>query len=216
MGIREDRKEQTIRSILDAAAMEFAETGFEGARVDQIAERAGVNKAMIYYHIGDKQALYSRILHDVLGHTAERMASGIQSVQTPREKLRAYIQSLGKTVLEHPYGPRIMMREMASGGQALPDVAIEDFAAIIGMVADVIASGVHTGEFVEVNPITLHLMVVGGLSYCRSALPVMARYPAQVAALVKINDIGNTEELLDQFENIVYSALTGPSHKEMT
>ncbi|MCP3955332.1 MAG: TetR family transcriptional regulator, partial [Desulfobacterales bacterium] len=116
MSIRQDRKEQTVRSILDAAAQEFAETGFEGARMDRIADRAGANKAMIYYHIGDKQVLYTRVLHEVLGHTAARMAESIQAAGTPRKKIKAYIRSIGQTVLEHPYMPRIMMREMASGG----------------------------------------------------------------------------------------------------
>jgi AcrR family transcriptional regulator len=44
--------------ILAAAAAEFAERGFAGARVDRIARRARVNKAMIYYHFASKQRLY--------------------------------------------------------------------------------------------------------------------------------------------------------------
>ena len=56
-------KDQERRDrILDAASAVFAELGFAGARVDDIAERAGVNKAMLYYHVGDKQALYSAVL----------------------------------------------------------------------------------------------------------------------------------------------------------
>ena len=49
-------------AILDAASAEFAERGFAGARVDEIAARAGVNKAMLYYRIGDKQTLYNAVL----------------------------------------------------------------------------------------------------------------------------------------------------------
>ena len=214
MNIRQARKEQTVRSILDAAAGEFAETGFEGARVDRIAERAGANKAMIYYHIGDKQALYSRVLHEVLGHTAARMDKNIQVAATPREKLKAYIRSVGQTVLEHPYMPRIMMREMASGGQALPDIVIDDFTAIIRMVHDVIQAGVDNGEFTELNPIALHLMVIGGLSYGRAAVPIMARYPKQVAALAGTSDVVNMEGLLNQIEIIVHSALAGHNHRD--
>ncbi|MDX2511467.1 MAG: TetR family transcriptional regulator, partial [Desulfobacterales bacterium] len=206
MNIRQARKEQTVRNILDAAAREFSETGFEGARMDRIANRAGANKAMIYYHIGDKQVLYTNVLHEVLGHTAARMADNIQSAGTPRKKLKAYIRSIGQTVTEHPFMRRIMMREMASGGRALPDIVIDDFAAIIGMVSGVIQAGVHSGEFVEVDPFVLHLMVIGGLTYGRAAVPVMSRYPEQVAALTGANDIVNTPNLLDQIETIVLSA----------
>ena len=48
--------------ILAAAALEFAERGYAGARVDRIARRARVNKAMLYYHFGSKQGLYRTLL----------------------------------------------------------------------------------------------------------------------------------------------------------
>ncbi|MCP3955630.1 MAG: hypothetical protein GY697_25935, partial [Desulfobacterales bacterium] len=145
---------------------------------------------------------------------AARMAESIQAAGTPRKKIKAYIRSIGQTVLEHPYMPRIMMREMASGGQALPDIAIEGFAAIIGMVAEVISSGVASGEFEDLNPLTLHLMVIGGLTYCRAAGPIIARYPAQASAQAKIKDFGDKTVLLDQVETIILSALRKKRCKE--
>ena len=48
--------------ILAAAAEVFASVGFGGARIDDIAERAGINKAMLYYHVGDKERLYATVL----------------------------------------------------------------------------------------------------------------------------------------------------------
>ena len=50
------------RTILDAAAKVFAEKGYDGARVDEIAAEAGMNKAMLYYRIGDKEELYRRVV----------------------------------------------------------------------------------------------------------------------------------------------------------
>jgi len=48
--------------ILDAALVEFAEFGRAGARVDRIAQRAGLNKAMLYYHFGSKDDLFSALI----------------------------------------------------------------------------------------------------------------------------------------------------------
>jgi AcrR family transcriptional regulator len=63
--------------ILAAAAEVFAQIGFAGARVDDIAARAGVNKAMLYYHVGDKERLYTAVLVEVLdrGSAALREAA---------------------------------------------------------------------------------------------------------------------------------------------
>src|SRR5215475_3508755 len=48
--------------ILDAAKQEFATHGLAGARVDRIADKAGANKRMLYYHVGKKDDLYLEVL----------------------------------------------------------------------------------------------------------------------------------------------------------
>ncbi len=50
------------KTILKAAARVFAEKGWSGARVDEIAAEAGLNKAMLYYRVGDKEELYRRVV----------------------------------------------------------------------------------------------------------------------------------------------------------
>lgn len=52
----------TPERILDAAASEFAEHGFSGVRMTHVARRAGVNKALVYRHFGDKEGLYQATL----------------------------------------------------------------------------------------------------------------------------------------------------------
>lgn len=54
--------DRTVQTILAAATLEFAEKGIAGARVDAIAERAGVNKRMLYHYFGDKGGLYLAVL----------------------------------------------------------------------------------------------------------------------------------------------------------
>src|SRR5947209_14597739 len=61
--------------ILAAAALEFSERGFAGARVDRIAHRARVNKAMLYYHFTSKQRLYRTLLRRMFTRAAERLQS---------------------------------------------------------------------------------------------------------------------------------------------
>ena len=58
--------ERTRERILDAAVVEFAAEGFTGARVDSIADKAGVNKRMLYHYFGNKQDLFLAIIHDRL------------------------------------------------------------------------------------------------------------------------------------------------------
>ena len=65
------KSEITRQKILDAAETEFASVGLYGARVDAIAEKAGVNKRMIYVHFGSKEQLYTAVLTVVYNRLAQ-------------------------------------------------------------------------------------------------------------------------------------------------
>src|SRR6476659_8572679 len=99
--------------ILAAAAGEFAERGFGGARVDRIARRARVNKAMLYYHFKSKQALYRALLRQMFTLAAGRLQAIAQSDRTPADKLDDVIAALAELIAEHASFPAIMLREVA-------------------------------------------------------------------------------------------------------
>jgi len=65
MNSKQSKSEITKSKILAAAEIEFSEKGFFGARIDEIAERAGVNKRMIYEHFESKDGLYNTVLLSV-------------------------------------------------------------------------------------------------------------------------------------------------------
>jgi AcrR family transcriptional regulator len=208
MTVQEKKKQATVERILSAALQVFADSGFEGARIDEIAARAAVNKAMIYYHIGDKKALYSRVLHEVFGDTALRMADDVNRCATPVEKIRAYIRSIGQTLEKHPQLPRIMMRELASGGLHLPEIVAQDLASIIGLIRSIIRQGYGQGVFKKLDPLVLHLMVLGGISFYRAGIPVRRRYAAQMGENAAENGDDHLTHLLQNVENIILCALT--------
>jgi AcrR family transcriptional regulator len=133
-----EKRSQTTRRILKAAADVFSEVGFDGARVDQIAKRAEVNKAMIYYHIGEKQALYAQVIHDVFGSVAEQVIRNIKTAQSPQDKLKTYIRTLAGLLDQHPELAAIMLREQASGGKNLPEVIVKDLARIVGIISEIL------------------------------------------------------------------------------
>ncbi|MCU0576900.1 MAG: TetR family transcriptional regulator [Desulfobacterota bacterium] len=173
---REDRSESksgTLGRILVAAREEFAQKGFAGARVDGIARRAGVNKATLYYQIGDKKALYAEVIHDVVGTAAMKIAEGIRDEVSPEDKIRTYIKILAKTFDDNPQMPRIIMREIASGGQNLPGVFFQDLMSIIATLTDIIDQGRASGVFAEAMPLLVHFMAIGATVIYKSVAPIM-------------------------------------------
>src|SRR6266581_1310982 len=75
---------RTQERILAAALKEFSAKGFAGARVDEIARRAAINKRMLYHYFGDKKGLFREVLRRKI---AERQAWGVATPDEPSESL---------------------------------------------------------------------------------------------------------------------------------
>lgn len=84
--------ERTRASILEAAKREFSERGLEGARVDAIAERAGVNKRMLYHYFGDKDELFLAVMEAAYEDIRQREADLDLTGRSPEDAIAAIVR----------------------------------------------------------------------------------------------------------------------------
>src|SRR5882672_2021841 len=94
-----DRSQATI---LAAARDEFAEHGLGGARMDRIAERAGLNKRLIYYYFEDKDRLFRAVLEQAYRHIREEERKLNLLELKPAEALRKLVEFTWDYYLAHP------------------------------------------------------------------------------------------------------------------
>ncbi|MFC1819501.1 TetR/AcrR family transcriptional regulator [Thermodesulfobacteriota bacterium] len=201
-----EKRDESIRRIMDAATEIFADAGFAGARVDEIAKRAGVNKAMIYYRIGDKEVLYTEVLHHVFRDTAERIALNIKEGQSPEEKLRMYIRNLIITSELQPHMPSIMMREFSSGGRNLPKVVANDFTRMLDILLNIIKEGWTKGVFIKTNPLIPHMMAVGAMVFYRASMPLMEKYFEPLEEIMDL-DKQFSKGMVQEIEKLILRAM---------
>jgi AcrR family transcriptional regulator len=165
----------TRERILAAAAEVFASIGFAGARVDDIAAKAGINKAMLYYHVGDKDRLYATVLTDTIERVAPALAAALEGVGTPAEKIQRLLDTFATFGTSNPQFVPIMLREIASGGATLPDEMLARMAGIFRIVAEVLAEGRAAGVFRETDPLLTHVSLVGSMMFLIASHPIRAR-----------------------------------------
>src|SRR4029078_2113102 len=92
----------TRQKLLVAARREFADGGLAGARVDEIATRAGVNKQLVYHYFGDKDALYLAVLEWVYEEIrAQERALNLEGLP-PERAIRKLIESSFDHLAAHP------------------------------------------------------------------------------------------------------------------
>jgi len=197
---------KTAEKILTAARAVFAENGYNGTHVDEIAARAGVNKATLYYQIGDKDTLYAHVIHQVLGNIAQGIAEAVDRADHPEAKLKVYINCIVAAVDKNPELPPIMMREMAGGGAHLSRVVIEDIASVLTILLSILDEGRKKGIFAEVVPFLIHMMIMGTILFYKKASPIKDQQ-SWLPAELKARDRKLRGSLGDEVGNLVLKAI---------
>lgn len=116
----------TKRLVLDVARSEFALKGLAGARVDEIADKAGVNKQAIYYHFANKDDLFRATLESCYeGILAQNSAYAAEaSVTPPREAVRGLIEHMFDRIEKHSAIVQLIMDENRYQGRHLTNTKL--------------------------------------------------------------------------------------------
>lgn len=158
--------------ILAAAAVEFAARGYAGARVDRIARRARVNKAMLYYHFGSKQQLYRDLLRSTFAEAAERLQTVAASGHPPPVMIDAAIATIAEMAREKSYFPAIMLREIAEGGAHLDRDSLAALSSVPMAFGRIVAKGVAAGVFRAVHPLAAYFTMLAPVVLYMAAAPI--------------------------------------------
>jgi TetR/AcrR family transcriptional regulator len=158
--------------ILAAAALEFAERGFGGARVDRIARRARVNKAMIYYHFKSKQALYRAMIRGMFTLVGNRLQQIASSDRPSAEKIDEAIALFADMIQQHAAFPAVMLREVAERGAHLDAETLTALTRLPRLVAAIVQEGVSAGVFREINPIFAHFTLFAPVLFYLAGAPI--------------------------------------------
>ena len=143
----------TREKILSAALAEFAQHGLAGARVDRIAERAGVNKAMIYYHFSSKAALHKKIVDEYFLQILPRVRQALSGSTKLEDALTTFAAVYAQAFSTSPEFRLIFLRELADAESEMMDRVAETVVAS-GLPKQIINSfeeGIEQGRFRPVD-----------------------------------------------------------------
>lgn len=120
-----DQKLSTQQKILNAAREEFIERGYEGARIQRIADNSGANKAMIYYYFTSKKELYRQVITNVFGGALGQIRGIFEVKMSVEEKVKALVDFYVSFYRSNTGFVRLMLREIASNSPVLTEVLEE-------------------------------------------------------------------------------------------
>lgn len=171
-----ERSAETRSRILDAALSEFAANGLSGARTEQIAAAAGVNKALIYYYFESKEKLYSAALEMVSARVRDRSMAVFLRDASPGERvLRAALDHFDRILTQREFQSLMqqeMMRLHKGEEGELPILVKRVFAPLHAMFQSLVREGIASGELIEVEWMQMVLAALGGNVFYFLSAPI--------------------------------------------
>lgn len=169
--------EQSREAILKAAIREFAQEGVAGARTDEIARAARVNKALLYYYFKDKEGLYGAVLDFIFTGLREQVIPILDSDLNAGEKIVRYVSAYFDYLAQSPFLPRLVQLEMMRAGRNpsphLRKLVNRHFRPLFERVVKTFQQGIVSGEFRPVDPVQFLPSIVGMCVHYFISAPVV-------------------------------------------
>lgn len=99
------------QQLLEISRGVFAARGFEAATLEEIAERAGVSRPIVYGHFGDKQRLFEAVVNAEIARVETEVGDALAAPGEPRELLERGLRAFFAYVREHPDGHAVLTRD---------------------------------------------------------------------------------------------------------
>jgi TetR/AcrR family transcriptional regulator len=135
--------------IIKAAITEFALKGLDGARVDEVARRSGVNKTLLYHHIGNKDRLFTAALEATYQTIRARQREFLARQMDPETGLRQLVHLLMSIWVEHPEYGKLLASENFHGGKHVKRSKVigEMYQQLLDNLNKLLNRGVEQGVF---------------------------------------------------------------------
>lgn len=172
-----ERADQTRARILDAAVRQFSESGLAGARTEQIAEEAGVNKALLYYYFRSKQALYDAALDAVANNVVASSMAAFDAGHSAGERLLHFALNHFDRIFTQRAFQSLMQQEMIrlhrGEDNALAPLLDKVFRPMMSRMRQVFAEGNGSGELIQVDELQVMYAALGANVFYFLSAPIM-------------------------------------------
>jgi AcrR family transcriptional regulator len=185
----ERRGEHTRERILDAAEALFADRGFEGTALRDVAERVGIRTPSLYNHFSSKEALYAAVLERGVTPVLALLSELVRAAPEVRPDSGRVVERVMALLARHPNLPRLVVHEALAGGQHLTPL-LRRFVGPVLTRAEEAVQGTPAAERwgrerVPLLVLAVYHMVVGHFAIAPFYRELSGEDPLEPAALAQ-------------------------------
>ena len=187
----EEKKQKNAKTkILEAAKSIFQLKGMQGARMQEIADKAGINKAMLHYYFRSKQLLFEAVFMSAFKMLAPHLNAILNDDNSIEDKIKQFTSSYISFLIKHPYLPSFLIQEMNRNPEFLKDSYLAKKFPNINKFKEQVEKEVKEGK---IKPILAEQLFINTLSMC--LFPIIGA--PMVKTFLNIDD-EQYEDILEQ------------------
>ncbi|MBN1820671.1 MAG: TetR/AcrR family transcriptional regulator [Prolixibacteraceae bacterium] len=166
------KKDNTEQKIMDAAQSVFMKKGMDGTRMQEIADEAGINKALVHYYFRSKQKLFEAIFKQLFKKAFPSIKELIYSDTPIEEKIRTFVDKYMDLLLKNPYLPMFILKEINRDPQGLASI-IKSQGVNPNELFLIFEKEMEKGTIWRMNPKDLLINMLGLSIFPIAARPLM-------------------------------------------
>jgi AcrR family transcriptional regulator len=163
------QNKNTEAIILDTARKVFVEKGFDGARMQEIADRAGINKALLHYYYRSKQKLFEAIFDESFQKIIPRILEFAVSSKPLAEKIDRFVSSYIDLLIADPHLPSFVLHELNRNPDRISGMVLKS-GINLNLIKDQVDERMTNENYIKMDP---HQLIVNMISLC--IFPFVAR-----------------------------------------
>jgi len=185
--MNETKKDNTEEKILVAAQEVFIEKGMDGARMQEIADKAGINKALLHYYFRTKQKLFEAIFEMVFSKIFPNLMAMVHSELPFEEKLGIFLEKYISLLQKNPFLPTFILKEMNRNPEILASI-IKSNGVDPNEVIAMFKKEMDAGRIRKMDPRDVLINMLG-----------LSIFPVAAGPLLKIMFFDNNKQEYDHF-----------------
>ncbi len=167
-----DNLQSTEIKILDAARQVFHQKGFNGARMQEIADLAGINKALLHYYFRNKESLFEKIFNETFGQIALKLNEIFLSEMTLMTKIEIFVNFYINFISKHSYIIQFVINALQDKPDQLREIILKQNLSP-GLLLEQVQKQLKDEMGLDIDPLHLYINILGLVIFPVVAKPLI-------------------------------------------
>jgi AcrR family transcriptional regulator len=168
-----EKDHEQERRIMEAAKQVFHKRGYFGARMQDIADEAEINKAMLHYYFRSKDNIFEAVFQEAIGKVFGKIMLSFAINGSLEEKLEAFADSYIDLLINEPYIPAFVIHEINHNPERIKRFLSEKISIDPKLLVNIFHADIEKGKIIDIDPLQIIMTLISSAIFPFIGKPIL-------------------------------------------